>query len=48
MFIEYVTGFVRVGLVSDQSGDATLQAKYDFEHICATRGIKVKTYHADN
>ena len=39
---------MHVGLMSDQSGDATLQSKHDFEHICATRGVKVKAYHADN
>ena len=48
MFICYVTGFVHVGLMTDQSGEATLECKYDFEHMCATRGVKVKAHHADN
>ena len=34
--------------MTDQSGDATLQSKHDFEHICSTRGVKVKAYSADN
>eukprot|EP00984_Skeletonema_dohrnii_P006299 scaffold2255_cov139-Skeletonema_dohrnii-CCMP3373.AAC.2 len=48
VFIDYATGFVHVGLQQDQSGDATLQAKSDFEHLCNTRDVKVKQYHADN
>ena len=48
VFICYVTGFVHVGLMTDQSGEATLECKHDFEHMCATRGVKVKAYHADN
>ena len=48
IFIDYATGFVHVGLMSDESGDLTLEAKHNFEHLCATRGIKVKAYHADN
>ena len=34
--------------MTDQSVEATLERKHDFEHLCATRGIKVKAYHADN
>ena len=34
--------------MTDQSGDATLQSKHNFEHICSTRGVKVKACHADN
>ena len=48
IFIDYATGFVHVGLMSDESGDLTLEAKHNFEHLCATRGIKVKACHADN
>ena len=48
VFIDYVTGYIYVGLMTDQSGDQTLQAKNDFEHRCITRDIKVKHYHADN
>ena len=46
--MDYVSVFVHIGLMSDQSGDATLQSKHDFEHICATRGLNVKAYNADN
>ena len=48
IYIDYVTGYVHVGLMQDQSGDSTLQSKHDFEHLCATRDVKVKHYHADN
>ena len=34
--------------MTDQSDKATLESKHDFEHLCATRGVKVKVYHADN
>ena len=48
VFVDYVSGFVNVGLTTDQSGDASLQSKHDSKHICSTRGVKVKAYHADN
>ena len=48
VFFDYVSGFVHVGLMAGQYGDATLESKHDFEHICSTRGVKVKAYHADN
>ena len=48
VFISYATGFSNVGLMTDQFGEATLEGKHEFEHRCATRGIKVKVYHADN
>ena len=48
VFICHATGFVHVGLMTNQFGKATLGYKYDFEHICATQGVKVKVYHADN
>ena len=46
--IDYVTGYVHVALMTDQSGESTLQAKHDYEHLSATRNVKVKHYHADN
>ena len=48
VFIDYVTGYVNVGLMQDQSGEATLQAKQYFEHLCSTRDVNIKHYHADN
>ena len=48
IYIDYVTGYVHVGLMTDQSGDSTLQTNHDFEHLYATRNVKVKHYHADN
>ena len=34
--------------MTDQSGESTLQAKHDYEHLAATRNVKFKHYHADN
>ena len=34
--------------MTDQSGDSTLQAKHDFEHISKTRDVEIKHYHANN
>ena len=48
VFVDYVTGYTHVSLMNDQSGDATLAAKHEFEHLAATRGVKVKHYNADN
>ena len=48
VFIGYVTGYVHVGLMQYQSGEATLQAKHNFEHLSSTRTVNIKHYHADN
>ena len=48
VFVDYVTGYIHVGLMTDQSGEATLQCKHDFEHLSATRGVDINHYHADN
>jgi hypothetical protein len=48
VFIDYISGYVHVALLTDQSGESTLQAKHDFEHLAATRNVEVKHYHADN
>ena len=48
VFIDYVTGYAHVALMTDQSGESTLQAKHDYEHLAATRNVKVKHYHADS
>ena len=48
VFIDYVTGYVHVALMIDQSGESTLQAKHDYEYLSATRNVKVKHYHAEN
>ena len=48
MFIDYVTGYVHVGLMQDKSGEATIQAKQDFEQLSSTSDVKIKHYHADN
>mgnify|MGYP000436230487 FL=1 len=48
VFVDYVTGYIHVGLMTDQSGDQTLLAKHDFEHLSKTRDVNIKHYHADN
>ena len=48
VFIDYVTGYVHVALMTDQYGEYTLQAKHDYKHLSATQNVKVKHYHADN
>ena len=48
VFVDYVTGYTHVSLMNDQSGDATLAAKHEFEHLAANRGVKIKHYNADN
>ena len=42
MFVDYVKGYVHVGLMQDHSGEATLQAKHDSEHLSSTRDVKSK------
>ena len=48
IFVNCVTGYLHVGLMTDQSGESTLKAKQDFEHLSATRDVRVKYYHSDN
>ena len=48
VFVDYATGLLHVELMTDQSGEATLECKHNFEHMCGTRGVTVKAYHADN
>ena len=48
VYICYVTGYIHVGLMTDQSGESTLQTKRDFEHLAMTRDVNIKHYHADN
>ena len=48
IFVDYATKWMKVHLMTDATGDATLEAKEAFEHACASRGVKPKHYHADN
>ncbi len=48
VFVDYVTKFVYVALMTDQSAEASVEAKHAFEHFCGTRNVEVKHYHADN
>ncbi len=48
VFVDYVTKFVYVALMTDQTAETTLEAKHAFEHFAETRQVKVEHYHADN
>jgi hypothetical protein len=48
VFVDYVTGYIHVGLMTNQSGDQTLIAKHDFEHLSKTRDVNIKHYHTNN
>ena len=48
VFVDYADSFTYVVLMPDLGGESTLAAKHQFEQACATRGVKVKHYHADN
>jgi hypothetical protein len=48
VFVDHFTNYVSIALMRDLSAEATLEAKRDFEHKCAIRGVKVQQYHADN
>ena len=48
LFIDYITGYVHVSMMQDHSGEATLQAKHNFEHLSSTRDVNVKHYCLDN
>ncbi len=41
VYIYYVTGYIQVGLMTDQSGDSTLQIKRDFEHLATRRDVHI-------
>jgi hypothetical protein len=46
--VDYATSLVDVVLMRDLSGHSTLQAKQEFKDKCATKGVTIKHYHADN
>ena len=48
IFVDYATKWVKVVLMKQATGDETLEAKHAFEHDCATRGVNLRHYHADN
>ena len=41
VIIGYVTGYVHVGLMQDQSGEAILHAKQNFEHLYSMRDVYI-------
>ena len=48
VFVDYATSLVNVVLMRDLSAESTLAAKQEFEEKCATKGVTIKHYHADN
>ncbi len=48
VFVNYFTEFVHMALMTDQTAESALKAKYQFEHLAGTRDIPIKHYHADN
>ena len=48
VFVDYATRWVKVHIMSDTSGDSTLEAREDFECDCMTRNVLPKHYHTDN
>ncbi len=48
VFVDYFTKFVHVALMTDQTAESALKAKYQFEHLAGTRDVPIKHYHADN
>lgn len=48
VFVDYATNYMCTILMQDLSAESTLAAKHEFKQRCATRGIKVQQYHANN
>lgn len=48
VFVDYATSHVHVVLMQDRGIESTLAAKHKFEDNCATKGITVEHYNADN
>ncbi|KAL7465893.1 hypothetical protein ACHAXS_006196 [Conticribra weissflogii] len=48
VFVNYFTKFVYVALMTDQTAESALKAKYSFKHLAGTRNVTIKHYHADN
>ena len=48
VFVDYAESLVSVILMRDLGTESTMAAKQEFEDKCATRGVRVQHYHADN
>ena len=48
MFKDVISGFTYGHLMTSCDLEQTLEAKYAFEKLAATYGVKIKRYHADN
>ena len=48
IFVDYATKWTKVHLMTDATGESTLEAKNSFEQACSSRGIDISHYHGDN
>ena len=48
VFVDHFSNFTYVHLMSEMNGEETVLAKLAFERECATHGVSVRHYHADN
>jgi hypothetical protein len=48
VFVDHFSSLSYIHIQKSTGGEETLQAKKEFETYCATHGIKIKHYHADN
>jgi hypothetical protein len=48
IFVDHFSSLSYIHIQKSTGGEETLQAKKEFETYCATHGIKIKNYHADN
>ena len=48
VFVDHFSDFTYIHLMTEMNAEETVQAKLAFERECATHGVTVKHYHADN
>ena len=48
IFVDYFSKWVKVHLLQEATGEATLETKNAFEQDSVIRGVGIKHYHADN
>ena len=47
-FVDHCTDRLYIHLMTNFSGEATLEAKHAYERLCGSEGVRVVRYHADN
>mmetsp|Transcript_41992 Transcript_41992/g.101184 ORF Transcript_41992/g.101184 Transcript_41992/m.101184 type:complete len:1373 (+) Transcript_41992:2978-7096(+) len=48
VFVDHFSDFTYIHLMTEMNADATVLAKLAFERECATHGVSIRHYHADN